>query len=75
MGRRLLVLGLAVSLWPGTLFGQRMEAKFDEFGNPIGEGFSLARDGEFRGKCLLAWSADGEVNSNTFPANNPFGPR
>jgi Fe-S cluster biosynthesis and repair protein YggX len=46
--------------------------KLDQFGNPAGEGYGLGRSGEFSGQRILAYSGDGQIQTNIFTSDNPL---
>lgn len=47
------------------------EFKLDNFGNPVGD-VGLARDGEFRGKRILAWCGYKDVTKLMFAKDSPL---
>jgi hypothetical protein len=64
---------MVLSLLPLSALAQgRIEGNLDKFGNPVGKQFSLAADGAFKGKRLLAWTNSYEVDSNIFRESNPL---
>ncbi|NQW47285.1 MAG: hypothetical protein HQ464_05895 [Planctomycetes bacterium] len=48
------------------------QTDLNKFGNPEGEGYGLAKTGEFAGAKLLVWSVDSEVIANIFTNDNPL---
>jgi len=69
---RFVLAGALVFLGNGSLWAQRIQAEMDQFGNPVGEDFGLAGREEFKGKRLLVWTAEPEVEKDIFPDNNPL---
>lgn len=57
-----------VRLKPGTA----PLADVDPAGNPLGDQFGLARNGQFAGKQILMWSQDSDVWDNLFVDENPL---
>ncbi|NQT15011.1 MAG: hypothetical protein HQ582_19805 [Planctomycetes bacterium] len=68
----LLVVGFVLYLVTGSLLAQKLEARLDEFGNPVGKGFGLAADGEFQGRRLLAWTETASSDCTIFARDNPL---
>jgi len=57
-----------VRLKPGTV----PLANADPAGNPLGDQFGLARNGQFAGKLILMWSQDPDVWKYVFVDENPL---
>ncbi|HET6883409.1 MAG TPA: hypothetical protein VFI31_24880 [Pirellulales bacterium] len=70
---RYAAITLCVALLANTASGQEVKGKLDEFGNPVGE-HSLAGRNAFKGKRLLAWTSEIEVQQNIFREDNPLWP-
>jgi hypothetical protein len=70
--RTQITLGVILSFLPGMLQAQTLQGKLDEWGNPVGQGLGLARDGEFQGKRLLVWTANEETIRRIYPEKNPL---
>ena len=59
---------------PPSLVARKVltQKNLNQFGNPEGEGYGLAKANEFAGARMLVWSTEPEAHGNVFTDDNPL---